>query len=156
LILQGIRSGGELSDSLDRIADILRERAFVQQEIKAEVQKYVSFIVFAILVGAPLLFGISSFLTEMITELTSNLVLPEAATASGFSPSKLPFEIEFIVRFSVISLIATSIMGALVIGLISSGDWRDGVGFIPVFCVVSVVFFFVVNKVLVSSIGSLM
>lgn len=156
LIVQGVRSGGELADALDRIADILREREFVQKEIKAGVQMYISFIMFAILFGAPLLFGISSFLIEMLKNMSNALIIPGAKTLGGFTPMNMPFTVEFIKTFSVVSLVSTSVMGSIVIGLINSGNWKNGVKYIPVFCTISVALFLIINKLLVIGIGTML
>ena len=176
LIAHGTHSGGKLADSLNRIADILKEREFVKKEIRAGVQMYISLIMFAILFGAPLLFGISSFLIELLQTMTGTLSstgMPDTAgtftgmnnigsghipagVPTGVTPMSLPVSIEFIKLFSMLSLVSTSIMGSIVIGLIASGNWRDGIKYMPVFCTISLVLFFIVNKTMVMTIGNMM
>ena len=166
LIVQGIRSGGNLADSLSRIAEVLRDREFVQKEIKSGVQMYVVFIIFAIMFGAPLLFGLSTFLVGVLTGMSENLIGSmgvegnEMAGVSGpmampVSAGSLPISVDFIYNFAIISLVSTSLLGAVVVSLINTGNWKNGIKYMPVFSIVSVGLFALINKILVSSIGSI-
>jgi len=161
LIVQGIRSGGSLASSLDRIADILRDREFVQKEIKAGVQMYVVFIMFAIMIGAPLLFGMSTFMVSVLEKMSSNIA--GSFGSSGMSSlgiqtasMSLPISLEFLMNFSLISLISTSLLGAIVVGLVNTGNWKNGIKYMPVFSLISLGFFYVMNRILAGTIGSML
>jgi hypothetical protein len=165
LVIQGIRSGGELSSALDRIADILRDREFVRKEIRTGVQMYVTFVIFAILVGAPLLFGVSSFLVELLQSMSHAFAAHGTpltqggnnimTSTGGAGIQEMPFSVDFIRQYATVSLLTTSILGSVVIGLINTGNWRRGLKYVPVFCVVSVSLFQVINKVLEASLGGM-
>lgn len=154
LIIQGIHSGGELAESLEKISDVLREREFTQKEINAGVQMYISFIMFAILFGSPLLFGISSFLIEMLSGISGTFTT-QGVTTTAFTSSPMLLSVEFIKMFSVICLISTSIIGSMVIAIIRTGRWKGGIKYIPIFCSISVALFFIINKALVVMIGGM-
>ncbi len=160
LIIQGLRSGGEMSESLSRIADVLREREFVRKEIKSGVQMYVMLIMFAIIFGAPLLFGISSFLIEVLADMSSafgvssasQTGMPQTMMSGG---GQLAFSADAVKTFSIVSIACTAFMGALLVGLINYGNWRKGIAYVPVFCILALAVFYAVNFVLVSSIGGM-
>jgi len=161
MIVQGLRSGGELAASLERISDILREREFVRKEIATGVQMYVSFILFAILIGAPLLFGVSSFLIQMLRTMSASFPAVTTASAGNVGPQMLQssaassITVDFIRQYSIISLITTSILGSFVVGLISSGNWKNGIKYTLPFCVISTSMFLAINKLLQVGIGNM-
>jgi archaeal flagellar protein FlaJ len=162
LIVQGMRSGGELSDALNRISDILADREYVKNEIRAGVQMYVTLIIFAIVVGTPLLFGISTFLVEVMDSMSNTIIGRVSSGGSAppqvvaaLSPSRMPFTIEAIRTFSVVSILSTSFLGSIIVGLINTGNWRRGLKYVPVFCTLSVGLFLAINRLLVTNIGGL-
>ncbi|MBU0762591.1 MAG: type II secretion system F family protein [Candidatus Altiarchaeota archaeon] len=163
LITQGIRSGGRLADSVDSMADILMNREMVKKEIRTGVQMYTSLVIFAIVGGAPILFGISTFLIEILKSMSARItgatgdtmaLATKAASAGVFTPSTIPIEVEFIKHFALISLTTTSVIGSIVVSLISTGNWKRGLKNIPVFCFLSTAIFLIVNEVLHNVIGT--
>lgn len=162
LITQGIRSGGKLAESIDSMADILMNREVVKKEIKTGVQMYTTLVIFAIVGGAPILFGISSFLIEILKSMSEKIIgspqdtaglSAKASTAGIMAPTSISISVEFVKEFAVISLITTSIIGSIVVALISTGDWKRGIKNIPIFSFLSMVIFYSVNSVLVYIIG---
>ncbi|MBI2076071.1 MAG: type II secretion system F family protein [Candidatus Aenigmarchaeota archaeon] len=77
LIVEGIESGGELSDLLEQTAEDIQNTKLVKGEVQANVLMYGIFIFFAAGFGAPLLFGISTFLVEVLTRQMSQFNLAE-------------------------------------------------------------------------------
>src|SRR3989344_4756457 len=85
LIISGMRSGGNISVLLEETASNMRERNFVEKRAASNVLMYVIFIFFAVSIGAPMLFGLSSVLVEVLTKILSGF--PETQSSS----SNLPF-----------------------------------------------------------------
>ena len=155
LIVQGMSSGGDLSAALSKVGYVLRERNFVYRQIKTEVHKYVSFIAFAVLVGAPMLYGISSFLIDMLSGLSA-VYAANTSVMGGISASSSDISSGFVEFFCLAALLSTSIMSSIVIGLIKTGEWRNGLRCMPFFCVISLGLFYLINKALVMSMGGIL
>ena len=80
LIVSGLRSGGELALLLDHTARNLREQDFVDQKIRSSVRMYVIFIFSAVGFGAPILYALSSFLVEVLSNVLGKIDLPKSST----------------------------------------------------------------------------
>jgi pilus assembly protein TadC len=142
LIIEGIETGGELSVLLQQTAQDIQNTRLVQNEVKSSVLMYVIFIFFATAFGAPLLFGISTYLVSTITTQFS------VFQASGMSQSatmSLKISPGFLVQFAMISLAVTSFFGGLIMGVVKNGDEKSGLKFIPMLMVITFVVFFVVR-----------
>ncbi len=147
LIVEGIESGGELSDLLEQTAEDVQNTKLVKSEVQANVLMYAIFIFFAAGIGAPLLFGISTFLVEVMSKQMSQFNLAETGI-QGIRIAGLAVNPEFLRLFSFASLAVTSFFGGLVIGIIKKGREKDGVKYIPVLILLSYsVFIFVRSSV---------
>tara|TARA_Y100000310_G_scaffold340701_1_gene437412 strand:+ start:3591 stop:4397 length:807 start_codon:yes stop_codon:yes gene_type:complete len=148
LINSGLRSGGQLAALLEQTAKNLRQQRLIDDKIRANVMMYVIFIFVAVGFGAPMLFGLSTFLVEVLTKNMGMLSLPQGAGAAAAMPisfSEIKISIDFIIKFSVTVLLTTSVLGSLVIGLISKGKEKQGIKFIPALALFSMAVFLVVR-----------
>jgi len=68
---------------------------------------------------------------------------------------KIAITPEFIKMFVIISLVTTSILGSLVLGLIRHGKERAGIKFIPILIMLSVGLFFLIRFVVGILLGGL-
>jgi hypothetical protein len=95
LLIQGMKAGGELPQILQGIATDIRQMKLLQKEMAANTMSYVLFILFGMILGAPLLFSVSiqfvdimnrfqpeGFDTEMIEDISSN---PAMGGMQGFN-----------------------------------------------------------------------
>lgn len=156
LITSGLKSGGELASLLDQAADNLRGQELVEQKVRSNVLMYVIFIFFAIGFGSPLLFGLSSFLVQTLTKNLAAVTMPRTAlTAMPLTVTEVGIPSEFIIIFILVSLITTSILGSLVIGLISKGEQKAGIKFIPILLVMTIGLFFLVRFLISRILGGL-
>ncbi len=156
LLVNGIRSGGELAELLDQTASNLRNQKIVEEKIRTNVLMYVIFIFVAISFGAPLLFGLSSYLVEVLTKHLASVELPTELSSSQlpFTITKVSISVDFVIKYAVISLIITSILGSIVIGLISKGKGKYGAKFIPIIATIALVLFFLIRKMVALLLGS--
>jgi archaeal flagellar protein FlaJ len=147
LIVTGVASGGQLSDLLEHSASNLRQQRLVEQRVRSSVLVYVIFIFSAIGFGAPMLFGLSSFLIEVITDIFSRIEIPTADVASTLplSFSKVSITPKFVNTYVIISMMITSIMGSLIIGLISKGKEKEGLKYMPLLILLTLILFFTVK-----------
>ncbi len=150
LIVSGVASGGQLSELLEQTAGNLRQQRLLEQRVKTNVLVYVIFIFSAIGFGAPTLYGLSSFLVKVITDITSHIDIPE--TTGQFNIpitfSHISVTPSFVMTYTLISLVTTSVLGALIIGLISKGKEKEGIKYIPVLVILTVSLFFLVRFVI--------
>ena len=154
LIISGLKSGGELTDLLDQTSQTLRQGKFLDEKIRTNVLMYVIFIFAAIGIGAPILFGLSSFLVGVLEKNLSLIEIPEA-TIIPITFSQTAIQSSFILKFAIISLITSSILGSLVLGLISKGKERFGIRFIPILIILTMSIFFLTRFLIGTLLGGL-
>ena len=154
LIASGMRSGGQLTRLLDQTAQNLRKEKFLDEKIRTNVLMYVIFIFVAIAIGAPILFGLSTFLVSVL-ETNLNLIAAPETTYIPVTFSQISISTHFVLMFAIISLVTTSILGSLVLGLINKGREKDGIKFIPVLIVFTLGIFFLTRVLIGSLLGGL-
>lgn len=147
LIVTGVEAGGELADLLEHSASNLRQQRLVAERVRSSVLVYVIFIFSAIGFGAPMLFGLSSFLIKVITDIFAKIEIPvtDIGRKLPITFTKITLTPEFVNTYTIISMIVTSIMGSLILGLISKGREKEGLKFIPILIVMTLVLFFLVR-----------
>jgi len=155
LIVSGIKSGGNLAILLEETSSSMRERNFVEKRAASNVLMYVIFIFFAVAIGAPILFGLSSVLVEILTNLLSTLPEIDASVAIPFTLTSISVSVSFITYFALAFIIATDIMASLVLGLVSKGEEKEGLKYLLPLALVSIVIFLVVRVVLRDYFGNL-
>jgi pilus assembly protein TadC len=162
LITEGMNSGGEMGNLLIQLADDLREQNALQEEVRGNVSMYVILIFFASVVGAPLMFGISSFIVKIMAKQAGSLTtLSEESLA--LASSKGAFNIgsgiqigpEFILLFSMVTLFVISVFGSLTIGIINTRSEKGGIKYIPLMLIASYIIYFAVLFLLERSFSSL-
>ncbi len=162
LLVQGIKSGGEVAGLLLQLGSDLREENAMKEEIAANVSMYVILIFAAALIGAPLLFGISSVIVGIMVEQTGSISISPQQMEEYSSRSQvgrfmgLPtvnITESFIVGFSTIALIVTGIFASLTTGAMAAGSEKDGVKYIPIMVIGALGIFFTVRIVLSEMLG---
>lgn len=169
LLVEGIKAGGQMSELLILLSDDIREENAARAEIKANVTIYVFMIFLTAAIGAPLLFGISSFIVGELQTQIGKLTFPTeliekahtTATIKGISFLLTPKEKvgtiiseEFVLLFAVLALIVTSIFASLTIGVIQTGKEKHGIKYIPFLMVISIALFYVTRYLLQGIISS--
>ncbi|MCK4492383.1 MAG: type II secretion system F family protein [Candidatus Altiarchaeales archaeon] len=159
LIVNSIRSGGELADLLDQTSMDLRDQQMMQKEISAGVLMYVIFIFIAIGLGAPGLFAMSSFLVKILSaniKMISSQMPQETTSSSMISLTGVSVEPEFVDLFSTIAISVSCIFGSLIMGLIRTGREKDGVKYMPILLIISLVLFYTIKYAMESLFGGMM
>lgn len=154
LIVSGLKSGGGLVNLLEHVSKNLRQRMLLEEKMKTSILMYFIFIFAAISFGAPILFGFSSFLINILETNIATLELP-SNSAIPISFSKLSLSSSFVIKFSVISLITMCVLGSLILGLINKGDERSGAKYIPALIFLSLSVFFLARFLVKSLLGGL-
>lgn len=147
LLVEGIQRGGNIASLLDGLSNDIRQTKILKKEVQAFVMMYAIFIFFAAGIGAPLLYGISSFLVETMKEIGGavdvSATLPGTMKFMAFAGIKV--ETQFLMLYMISALSITSIFGGLIMGLIKSGTEKAGLKYIPILFTLSVGIFFLVR-----------
>lgn len=150
LINEGIKRGGELASLLEQTAENLRHTKSLAKEVSSIVLMYVIFIFFAIAIGAPLLYAISTYLVGTMGKLGSiaeigEVPLPKQTGIPVIRIGQSEISMSFLTNYSLFALVITSIFGALIIGLVREGSEGAGLKFIPIMLALSIGIFFLIK-----------
>jgi len=149
LIISGIRAGGDVAILLEETAVSMRERKFVEKKAASSVLMYVIFIFLAVSIFAPALFSLSTVLVEILTNILAGLPEVETNVNLPFTLSKISVSISFIKYFSLMFMITIDVFASLVLGLVSKGQEKQGLRYLPVIVVMSISIYFL-SKVFIS------
>lgn len=155
LLVEGIQRGGNIANLLDGLSNDIRQTKILRREVQAFVMMYAIFIFFAAGIGAPLLYGISSFLVETMKELggTVDVGVAVPTTMKFMAFAGIKVETQFLMLYMISSLSVTSIFGGLIMGLIQSGTEKAGLKYIPILFSISITIFFLVRMFVTNIFG---
>ncbi len=154
LIKQGLASGGQIADILERTAEDARQMQILQKEIAASLLMYVIFIVFAGALGTPFLFAVSAKLVGIMETALSNVpqydptLAAQAQSTIRVTPTKPLITSADFFLFTILTAIMTAVFSALIIGVISKGSKKDGVPYIPFLLLTALTVFFLMSYLL--------
>lgn len=147
LIISGIKAGGNISMLLEQTATNMREKEFLEKRVSSSVLMYVIFIFFAVGIGAPMLFALSSVLVEILTKIMGEIQL-ESISNLPFTLTRVAVSIGFIKYFSIVFIITTDILASLVIGIVNKGEEKAGLKFLLPLIFLSLSVYFVIRFIL--------
>lgn len=155
LLMDGIESGGNTAKLLESSAKDIRNSLELRKEINSNIRMYVIFILMAAVVGAPLLFSISVYMSETTAEMWEGTNMDDMETGGqiGLTFQEPAVETAFFETFSVMAIIVINFFAALIISEIRNANIKEGVKYIPFMVIVSVVLFFVIKNGLASLMG---
>lgn len=148
LMIQGMKSGGELPTVLYAISTDMRAEDNLKKQMAAETSAQTIFILFAIVIGAPLLFAVSTQFITIFSTMMERLDidrLAQEAPDTMISLSKLaitPFEFQI---YALASLSVSAFFASLFMGVLKSGNITDGLTIIPVLAIASVAAFIILK-----------
>lgn len=154
LMIQGMRSGGELPTVLQEIANDIRTEQNLLKRMSAQTTSQAMFIIFALLIGAPLLFSSSLQFVSIFNKIYEkvgygNTGANEMPRQTGMiALQKLPITADFFFQYAIIILAVLGLFGALLIGLIKTGKLSTGVPLMPLLVIISIIIFWGMNTLL--------
>lgn len=162
MINEALRYGGAMSDLINQISKDMRNQQMIQKEVAGQLMMYTIFVAFAGLIAAPVLYGLTSQMITVTDEVWNGILQsnPGGLPSAGVSflkpspPKITPGEYK---DFSYAAIIVITGFAALIMTAISSGSAVKGLKFLPVFIVIGIVIFSIVQVVIgamFSSIGS--
>ncbi len=143
LMIQGMRSGGELPAVLQEIAEDIRNELALVKRMKTETTIQVMFIAFALIFGAPLLFAASNQFVVVFSKTLQEINVPDSAMSGSLIQihefpvassddcdyHELKCEGKFNFRaYCILALIVSSFFGSLLVGLMRTGKVGSATG----------------------------
>jgi pilus assembly protein TadC len=132
LIIIGIKSGGNISDLIDKVVDNVKSASYLKKELIASVMSYIIFISATAVVISPILFALSFNLMEIIQSLGEKLV----TTSYSALPINLGYKTinpEDFVLFSKICVVIIAAVSGMIIADLREGSIKAGVKYILIF-----------------------
>lgn len=155
MILSGIRAGGNLAVLLEETARSMRQRGFIEKKAASQVLMYVIFIFLAVSVFAPGLFSLSGVLVETMTNLMGTVDPGSLPQNLPVSFSTINISKSFVIYFSIVFIMVMNIMTSLVLGLVSKGEEKEGLRYLPIMLALSLGIFFALSRILSGVMASL-
>jgi len=151
LIISGLKAGGNISELLDQTSRNMKEKDIIEKKTRSTILMYVIFIFFAVGVGAPILFGLSTVLVEIVLNMTSKLPdLSGYQSNLPFSFTKIGISVNFVIYFSLLFITVTDFISCFVIGLVNKGEGKAGLKLFLPLLVMSLSLFVIIRSVLSS------
>jgi len=153
LLLEGLASGGEMADLLNKISTDIQEIKLMNKEMAADVMTYVLFITIATIFISPFLFGLATQLLGIVQNIISNLSSSAGASSGAggmfsFNFSDESIKISDFRIFCISMLVVSSFFSACIISMIRKGNVKEGLKNIPIFIIITVSLYFLANWIL--------
>ena len=152
MILESLRYGGAVADLLLQISKDMRQQQLMQKEIAGQMLMYSIFILFAGLIAAPVLYGLTSQMIVVTDTVWKGILSqnPGGLPTAGISflkPSPPQITVEAYHYFSLAAIIIIASFSSLIVSAISSGSAMKGIRLVPIFIIVGVGIFLVMVSV---------
>jgi len=159
LLLEGLRSGGNVAQLLEESAEDIRNTEILQREIRSNVMSYMIFIFIAAVIAAPFLFGVSSFLVLTTIQLWGGndfSINDQQLQGGGFiSLSPPQIDIDAFNMFVIAAILMTTVFASILISLIQTGKAGQSLKYMPAFMILGLVIYFIAKSLLLASFGSI-
>ena len=164
LLIEGMKSGGEVGDLLNKIALNIQERQILQREMGADVMSYAMFIGIASLLAAPFLFALSGQLLSVLTNIMGSVSQQGGISSAssgvggggmGLSFSEVTLSQGDYRKFAIIALTITSSFAGAITATIRKGEVKKGISQIPVYIAISITLFLIASMGFGSLFGGL-
>lgn len=153
MMTEGIQYGGGMTDLLNQIAKDIRNQHMVQKEISGQLFMYTIFIAFAALVGAPVLYALTSQMITVTDTVWAGILkqnpggLPTAGV-SFLRPSPPKITIAAYHNFALASVLMITGFGAFIVAAISTGSALKGIRYLPAFLIIGIGVFLLVSSLI--------
>jgi pilus assembly protein TadC len=149
LLIEGIKSGGEIGELLYKISNNIQETELMKKDMAANVATYSIFITFASIIAAPVLFALSGSLLTIVTSIFSKITVSSDMKSQfpiSFEGAGITYQDYFI--FAIVTLTLSSFFSAIIVATIKKGDAKYGVKYAPIFIAVSLILFIILSKLM--------
>ncbi|MDD9952783.1 MAG: type II secretion system F family protein [Candidatus Woesearchaeota archaeon] len=147
ILIEGMHSGGQMADLLNKIALNIDELKIMKKEMAANVTTYAIFIMFAAVAVSPFLFALATQLLVIISDITSTLDLSATGSLFSFS-SPDPALIGNFRTFSILSLLFSTSFAGAIVSVIRKGTVLESVKAMPVYAIIAITIYFFSSSML--------
>ena len=149
LITSSMSSGSHLAVLLEDLSEDISDSQSLKKEMVTNTKTYTMFIMFTIIVGAPLLLAISVHFVGMVQNMQSSATLSTDEFGLGFLSGDIEITPEFLTNVSLIILTLTSLLATMLTGVINKGEMKAGLKYSPFVILGSIVLFYI-SKIVIS------
>jgi pilus assembly protein TadC len=132
MVIIGLRSGGNISDIIDKIVENVKSASYLKKELVASIMSYIIFISATAVIISPILFALSFNLMQIIQGLGEKLT----TSSSSALPINLGYKTinpEDFILFSKICVIIISAISGMIIADLREGSIKAGIKYILIF-----------------------
>lgn len=145
LLLEGVESGGPISEVLDEVSDDLRAVKTIHRERKSMTAQQISFLALASLLAAPFVMGVVATLPTIM-----------ASAAGGLEEAAFPLEeLQTVVKILSFYVVAQAVSASAMIGVVMYGNMRKGLKFTVPMALTAYAIFFLVKTFMPKVIGAI-
>lgn len=151
LIIGEVESGGKIADVIDRVIENLKKTAILKQEMAASTTTYTIFMVAIVLFITPALFALAQQLLQIIIGVTKNIGVAATGTSGalgGLAFSESDIDPKDFKTFCLIAIGIISTFSSMIVSIISRGNIKGGIKYIPLFIFISILLFLLISNTL--------
>jgi len=143
LFSAAIESGSNMNTLLKNLAKDIRERQSLKNELITSTKTNSMFILFMVVVGAPILMSISIFFVDIVTGILGKSSLGDTSNMGMSMGNSVAITSGFLNVYSIIFFIITGIIVSYFSGVIVEGDGKNGLKKAPLIVVGSITVFII-------------
>ncbi len=159
LLNEGMDAGGDVGDLLNKIALNIQDMRGMKKEMSANVTTYVIFISFAAMIAAPFLFGLSNQLLHIVQSIAGDVAAGGGIKGGGIglsiNMSSDNIKMSDYRIFAYSCLAVSSIFSAVIVATIKKGNVKEGLQYIPIYLIVSLIVFYFASVILGTLMGGM-
>ena len=153
MVIIGLKSGGNISDIIDKIVKNVKDAHFLNKELIASVTSYIIFIAVVAVVISPILFALSFNMMQIIQSLGDKLNSGVSAGTVSINFGKNKVKSEDFILFSKIAVMIISGMSSVIIADLREGSIKAGLKYIFLFIPICYFIYVVMLKVITGLFG---
>ncbi len=153
MIVIGLKSGGNISDIIDKIVKNVKDAHFLNKELIASVTSYIIFIAVVAVVISPILFALSFNMMQIIQSLGDKLSSGVSAGAISINFGENKVKAEDFILFSKIAVIIISGMSSIIIADLREGSIKAGLKYVFLFIPISYFIYIIMLQVITGLFG---
>jgi hypothetical protein len=151
LILEGLESGGQLADVIEKVVDNIQQTVYLKKEMQAASLSYVIFITIIVIVISPFLFSLSHNLLLIITKIAARVTVPSGGGGFGAismlsSIANISISPADFKNFAYISIIIISLFSSMIVSIVNKESIMAGIKYIPIFIILSLIAFIIMSN----------
>ncbi len=162
MIVEGMHSGGDMIELLEKTALDIRKFHLVRKEVSSMILNYVLFILAAITLGAPMLYGVATYLLDIMLLIRKKVEVGGTGAMSSLAgqvsifKGKLLLTSDAVIVFAGLAILITSFFGCMTMGIMYSGRRMDGLKYFPLLAIIALTILFTIRFLISSLLGGML